>query len=226
LADYRGVDARMVTRPPNQPRARRPGATDARRASLGGGALGERIGRPHRRACALAVRGVGGSPWLALAPVLLTGSVATANWLQPAGMATHCANVLISAVSGNPDSLADGPTLFTSSSGGCGDRPEFIRGCHKGGLARPLLMQGLQRARPINREHAGQAPRTPGGPALVATLLTSTVGVHTVGLTRSRFEVWAGHRGWRKRRCRPPLLWQPRIGFSPPVWPPTAPASW
>ena len=51
------------------------------------------------------------------------------------------------------------------------------------------LMQGSQRARPIHREHAGQAPRTPGGPALVATFFASTVGVHTVGLTRSRFEV-------------------------------------
>jgi len=110
-----------------------PGATDARRASLGGDALDERSGRPYRRAYALAVRGVGGSPRLALTPVLLTGSVATANWLQPAGMATHCANVLMSAVSGNPDSLADGPTLFASLSGGCGDRPEFIRGCHRVG---------------------------------------------------------------------------------------------
>ena len=51
------------------------------------------------------------------------------------------------------------------------------------------LMQGSQRARPIHREHAGQAPRTPGGPALVATFFASTVGVHTVGLTRSRFKV-------------------------------------
>ena len=29
------------------------------------------------------------------------------------------------------------------------------------------LMQGWQCARPINREHAGQAPQTPGGPAQV-----------------------------------------------------------
>ena len=34
------------------------------------------------------------------------------------------------------------------------------------------------------------------------------------------------YRGWRERRCRARPLWQPRIGFSPPVWPPTAPASW
>jgi len=46
-------------------------------------------------------------------------------------MATHCANVLMSAVSGNPDSLADGPTLFASLSGGCGDWLELICGCHR-----------------------------------------------------------------------------------------------
>ena len=37
LADYRGVDARVVTRPPQKPRARRPGAMDALRAGPGGG---------------------------------------------------------------------------------------------------------------------------------------------------------------------------------------------
>jgi hypothetical protein len=51
------------------------------------------------------------------------------------------------------------------------------------------LMQGSQHASPINREHAGQAPRTPGGPAdVVAAFLASTVGVHTGRLARSRFE--------------------------------------
>ena len=51
------------------------------------------------------------------------------------------------------------------------------------------LMQGWQCARPINREHVGQASRTPGGPAQVAAFLARTVGVHTGWLTRSRFAV-------------------------------------
>jgi hypothetical protein len=48
-----------------EPRARRPVVTDARRASTGGGVLGEHSGRPYRPAYALAVRGVGALPWLA-----------------------------------------------------------------------------------------------------------------------------------------------------------------
>ena len=31
-----------------------------------------------------------------------------------------------------------------------------------------VVLTPVEVARPINREHAGQAPRTPGGPALVA----------------------------------------------------------
>ena len=81
-----------------EPRARRPGATDARRAGPGGGLFGEHSGRPHRLAYALAVRGVGALPWLASTPPPRTASVATANWLQPAGMATHCASELMGAV--------------------------------------------------------------------------------------------------------------------------------
>ena len=48
-----------------EPRAHRPGATDARRASTGGGVLGERSGRPRRRAYALAVDCAGGGAVLA-----------------------------------------------------------------------------------------------------------------------------------------------------------------
>ncbi len=116
-----------------EPRARRPGATDARRASTGGGVLGEHSGRPYRLAYALAVRGVGGLPWLALTPVLLSSSVATANWLQPASMATHCAGEWVGSRQGSPDVQVSAPTLFASSSGGCGDRMEPIRGCHRVG---------------------------------------------------------------------------------------------
>jgi hypothetical protein len=31
----------------------------------------------------------------------------------------------------------------------------------------------------------------------ISAELASTVGVHTDRLARSRFEVWAGYRGWR-----------------------------
>ena len=112
-----------------EPRACRPGATDARRASTGGGVLGEHSGRPYRLAYALAVRGVGGLPW----PLPSGASVATANWLQPAGMATHYASELMSAGQGSQDFPVGLPTLFASSSGGCGDRLEPIRGCHRVG---------------------------------------------------------------------------------------------
>ena len=98
-----------------EPRARRPVVTDARRASTGGGVLGERSGRPYRPAYALAVRGVGGLPWLALTPVLLSSSVATANWLQPAGMATHCANEWVGVLPSSPDF----PALAPSRSQAC-----------------------------------------------------------------------------------------------------------
>ena len=97
------------------------------------GFVGEHSGRPHRLAYALAVRGVGALPWLASTPLPRTASVATANWLQPTGMATHCASGLMGAGQGSPDFLVGALTLSASSSGGCGDRPELICGCHRVG---------------------------------------------------------------------------------------------
>ena len=101
------------------------------------GFVGEHSGRPYRPAYALAVRGVGALPWLASTPLLRTASVATANWLQPAGMATHCAGEQMCVGQGHgsrsPDFSTCVPKLLARLSGGCGDRPELIRGCHRVG---------------------------------------------------------------------------------------------
>ena len=46
--------------------------------------------------------------------MLLSSSVATANWLQPAGMATHCANEWVGVLPSSPDFPALAPALMVA----------------------------------------------------------------------------------------------------------------
>ena len=94
--------------------------------------------------------------------------MATANWLQPAGMATHYASERVRTALGSP-----GPSFplraqsFRKPVGWLWRQAGAHSRLPQSAFVEVALMQGSRRAHQFNREHAGQAPRTPGGPAQV-----------------------------------------------------------